>query len=53
MVDVSEGLREAIVEAALAPWPQARFLMMVGLMAWSTAYIPRADDQTTAAAVAQ
>lgn len=32
MADVSEVLREAIIEVALAPWPQARFLMMVGLM---------------------
>lgn len=40
MAKIFEGLGDPIVDGALAPWPQARFLIMTGLMAC----LPRAED---------
>ena len=40
MNNLPEELDSAIMDTALAPWPQARFLMLVGLMAC----LPRTED---------
>lgn len=40
MNDLSQDLDSAIMDTALAPWPQARFLMLVGLMVC----LPRSED---------
>lgn len=40
MNNLPEELDSAIMDTALAPWPQARFLMTVGLMAC----LPRTED---------